>query len=210
MFIQTSDHNFSRKYLVFESFVVDQAIRYFSFLPKYRLLVGHFSATGPQRMITYASIITISIKFVNQNINNNMRLTNFLSELSLKSKTDIRRGTLTSQYWDVDIILTTGDKFELTFEKWGEKWDIIFTDESGSIETSTKGPKVALELFAAIEKVTSEFIIKVKPQYILFSSGAFESKKQKLYNTLAQRISKKANYSIQSDPKSTGKILKRN
>jgi len=143
-----------------------------------------------------------------------MRLTNFLSELSLKSKTDIRRGTLTSQYWDVDIILTTGDKFELTFEKWGEKWgekwDIIFTDESGSIETSTKGPKVALELFAAIEKVTTEFIKKVKPQYILFSSGAFEAKKQKLYNTLAQRISKKANYSIQSDPKSTGKILKRN
>ena len=210
MFIQTSDHNFSRKYLVFESFVVDQVIRYFSaFYRVCRLLLAILALLATSKD-THTSIITISIKFVNQNINNNMRLTNFLSELSLKSKTDIRRGTLTSQYWDVDIILTTGDKFELTFEKWGEKWDIIFTDESGSIETSTKGPKVALELFAAIEKVTTEFIKKVKPQYILFSSGAFEAKKQKLYNTLAQRISKKANYSIQSDPKSTGKILKRN
>lgn len=133
-----------------------------------------------------------------------MRLKEYLNELSMKSDTqlEVKKG---KNYVDAGITTTAGDEFNLTIDKGSwifydrdvEEWEIAFTDDTGTIKTSPKSPKTAIELFAAIEKVVKDFIIKYKPEAIRFS-GLGESK-DKLYSMLSKRIVKSGKY-INIDP----------
>jgi 6-phosphogluconolactonase/glucosamine-6-phosphate isomerase/deaminase len=128
-----------------------------------------------------------------------MRLDKHLNELAMKANTKIitKKGR---KFYDADITLSSGDYFQLTIEKGSflyqskkgeiklEEWEIVFEDERGFIKTNKRGTKVALELFAAIESVVSDFINIEEPDAILFT-GTGKSK-IKLYNLLARKIAK--------------------
>lgn len=133
-----------------------------------------------------------------------MRLKNYLNELSMKSKTqlDVKQG---NDYVDATIITTDGERFELTIDKGSwyyhpfvekynremDEWEIVFTDETGSIKRVKKSPKIAIELFAAIEKVVTDFIKKYKPEAIRFTGTG---DKEKLYRLLGKKIEKSGKY----------------
>jgi hypothetical protein len=67
-------------------------------------------------------------------------------------------------------------------------WAIYFSDEEGRMITISREKGVAIELFAAIEKIFRKFIQDKKPEAIKFS-GSSESK-FKLYTLLAKKITK--------------------
>jgi hypothetical protein len=139
-----------------------------------------------------------------------MRLDKHLNELAMRAGTKIT----TKGDKNYTITLSSGDYFKLglvksmykywSMEKHSEKklvsWEILFQDEKKSMvaKDNPKGSKVALELFAAIQQVVTEFIKKEKPEVIKFSSNKIDKSKIKLYKLLAMRISKKHGYVIKT------------
>lgn len=76
-------------------------------------------------------------------------------------------------------------------------WTITFEDSAAHMEIEEKPRGVALNLFAAIEKVMRDFVKAKKPLVFSFSSEEFEESRVKLYNLLAKRISKKGGYDVE-------------
>lgn len=149
-----------------------------------------------------------------------MRLRQFLNELSMKAGTQIR------DYKDGDtltwvITLSTGDEFQLLIgPDWMdlhngrkiERYEILFVDSEGNIKTSKKSPKVAIELFAAIEKIITSFIVRHKPPVIAFaapkpSSTSSEASKKKLYKLLAKKVAKGGKYILLTKDNHIGKYV---
>ena len=68
---------------------------------------------------------------------------------------------------------------------------ITFEDASGSLDVKPKSPKVALQLFAALEVVFKKMISETEHDFIMFTG---DSQHQRLYDVLAKRISKMGSY----------------
>jgi hypothetical protein len=146
-----------------------------------------------------------------------MRLRQFLNELSMK------RGTTIKDYKDGDtttwvIETTNGDTFQLLIgPDWMDlkdgtkiqRYEILFVDDKGSLVTSKKSTRTALELFAAIERIVTTWIIRNKPPVIVFGASSNtqqkETSKKKLYVLLAKKIAKTGKYILLTKDNHIGK-----
>jgi len=78
-----------------------------------------------------------------------------------------------------------------------ERHSITFEDDRGNTLISKKDKGVAIQLFAAIESIVSEFVKSEKPILINFSGNSKEKSKLKLYSLLAKKIAK-SGYTLQT------------
>jgi hypothetical protein len=68
-------------------------------------------------------------------------------------------------------------------------WQIAFESPTGKFTLEPKKQGTAIQLFAALEYLTKKFIQKYKPE-IIYYVGVHEKSRQKLFDTIAKRISK--------------------
>ena len=76
--------------------------------------------------------------------------------------------------------IETDDKFEY--------WNISFQDEFGKFSQVEKSGQEALQLFAAVIKVTENFVKSKKPKVFGFSAKTTEASRVKLYDLLARKV----------------------
>ena len=123
-----------------------------------------------------------------------MRLNNYITELAMKKDTDIKRAKKKDQYYNAKITLSTGDVwyYNATNDFGEDNWNISFYGDSLSPGVRGDKHKVALETFAAVEKLTKEFLKEFKPNRFYFSASGVS--RIKLYQTLVKKILKDATY----------------
>ena len=102
-----------------------------------------------------------------------MKLKSYLNELSMKAKTNIEVHKSLGREYNAKITLSDGTTWlynAVDYEGSGT-FDIVFyaPSDSKSIPSGNKN-KVALETFAAIEKITMDFIKYEDPDYITFNA----------------------------------------
>lgn len=142
------------------------------------------------------------------------RLKSYINELSLKRNAEIRVKTSTSsgkvyeisfdnhlftlEIFQGKIKTNFYNKFVLKKpevftnpEKFIKEWEIEFFDEEHEMDQNPKGSKVALTLFAAIEKILTKFIIENDPMALSFDPSDESPSRKKLYKTLANKIERK-------------------
>ena len=129
-----------------------------------------------------------------------MKLKSYLNELSMKAKTNIEVHKSLGREYNAKITLSDGTTWlynAVDYEGSGT-FDIVFyaPSDSKSIPSGNKN-KVALETFAAIEKITMDFIKYEDPDYITFN--AHGKSKVKLYDLLAKKIVKSKKYRLYRD-----------
>jgi hypothetical protein len=124
---------------------------------------------------------------------------NKMDELAMRKGTIIDKVSFTkNETYRARITLEDGTLFKFEADIYNEDfWDVNFQDEKGRISIQPKGKNVAIELFAALEKVFTDFISKAKPDEIQFSSSNYEKSRVKLYHMVAKKIAKKGNFQIQ-------------
>lgn len=130
-----------------------------------------------------------------------MKLKQYLYELAMKKGTVIKKAKKKDQYYNAEITLSTGDKWYYNASNdFGEdNWGIVFYAPSLSSGIKGEKTKVALETFAAVEKMTKDFLKEFKPKRFYFTASG--SSRIKLYNTLAKKILKDGKYEQEGDDK---------
>lgn len=136
-----------------------------------------------------------------------MKFQEYIKELSMKkgTKIDVYKG---KYEYNAKIELEDGTTWLYNAMDYNgdDEWDIVFyepsQDDVGSnykvnkILTKNK-PKIALETFAAVEKITYDFIKYHKPMIITFNAQG--RSREKLYDLLAKKIVKSGKYELSKD-----------
>ena len=130
-----------------------------------------------------------------------LKLEEYITELAMKSDTDIDLGHKKGDYFNAKITLGSGDiwYFNATNDMGDGDWSIVFYAPSMSPGIRGDKNKVALETFAAVEKLVKDFIDKEKPERFHFTGTG--TSRVKLYNTLAKKILKSGKYEKGPDMK---------
>jgi hypothetical protein len=124
-----------------------------------------------------------------------MKLKHYLTELAMKKGTKIDVKKKRGFHYNAKIDLEDGTQwFFNAVNNMGEgDWDISFWAAELAGEQKVKDKhKVGLQLFAAVEKLTKDFLKWEKPEQFRFSATGVS--RIKLYNTLAKRILKETPY----------------
>ena len=123
-----------------------------------------------------------------------MKLKHYLTELAMKSSTKIKLAKKKDEDYNAKITLSTGDEwfYNATNDFGEDNWDIAFYGPSLSPGIKGDKNKVALETFAAVEKLTKDFLKEFKPKYFYFTGTG--TSRIKLYKTLAKKILKDGTY----------------
>ena len=123
-----------------------------------------------------------------------MKLKLYLTELSMKSGTKIDAVKKKDQYYNAKITLSSGDiwYYNATNDMGEDDWGIAFYAPSTSPGIRGDKNKVALETFAAVEKLTKDFLKEFKPKKFYFTASG--ASRIKLYQTLAKKILKDGTY----------------
>jgi len=123
-----------------------------------------------------------------------LKLEQYITELAMKKGTVIKKAKKKNEYWNAEIILTSGDKwyYNATNDFNEDNWGIAFYAPTLSPGIRGDKNKVALETFAAVEKLTKEFLKEFKPERFYFSASGVS--RIKLYHTLAKKILKDGTY----------------
>lgn len=123
-----------------------------------------------------------------------IKLEQYMTELAMKKGTILDIAKKKDQYYNAKIILTTGDMwyFNATNDFGEDEWSIAFYAPSLSPGIRGEKTKVALETFAAVEKLTKDFLKEFKPKKFYFTASG--SSRIKLYHTLAKKILKDGTY----------------
>ena len=134
-----------------------------------------------------------------------MRLEKYLHELSMKKGTgfEIRQNPVEFM---VDITLENYDEYSFYagYDSEEDSWEVEFEHSVTGIRRRKVSPKIALELFAALEKAFTEFLKAKKPDSFSFSGSP---DKIKLYDTIATKISRKAKYKLEIENDPTGGLI---
>lgn len=128
-----------------------------------------------------------------------MRLKQYLFELAMRKGTIIDRVSFTkNETFGARITLEDGELFRFEANIYNEDfWDVTFEDQHSKTSQQPKGMNVALELFAALEKVFTDFMKKANPDEIQFSAANYEKSRVKLYHLISKKIAKKGNFQVQ-------------
>lgn len=124
-----------------------------------------------------------------------MKLKKYITELAMKSdrtKIDVKKKR--GFHYNAKIQLEDGTQwFFNAVNNMGEgDWDISFwASELADTEVEDKH-KAGIQLFAAVENLTKEFLKYEKPEQFRFSATGVS--RIKLYNTLAKKIIKGGEY----------------
>ena len=124
-----------------------------------------------------------------------MKLKKYITELAMKSGTKIRKSNKKGLYYNAKIQLEDGTQwFYNAVNSMGEgDWDISFWAAELAGEQQVKDKhKAGIQLFAAVENLTKEFLKYEKPEQFRFSATGVS--RIKLYNTLAKKIIKSGEY----------------
>lgn len=130
-----------------------------------------------------------------------MRLRQYLTELAMRKGTKIKVHKGSNEY-NAEIELEGGQKWLYNAMDYDGNgiWDIVFYEPSKDmISFDQKGDKhkVALETFAAVEKLTRDFIKYHEPSVISFNAQG--KSRVKLYDLLAKKIVKSKKYRLSKD-----------
>lgn len=124
-----------------------------------------------------------------------MKLKQYLIELAMKSGTKIDVKKKRGFHYNAKIDLEDGTQwfYNATNEMREGEWNITFwqSELAGPQEVKDKH-KVGLQLFAAVEKLTRDFLKWEEPEQFIFSATGVS--RIKLYETLAKRILKDGSY----------------
>lgn len=141
-----------------------------------------------------------------------MKFKNYLTELSLK-KASFQVSMSTSTEFRAKITTEHGNFIYSAKQFLSEKnmsldktlldeldiegrhkyiWEISFEDAMGRHYKVTTERGTALQVFAAVEEITKQFIKKYKPKLVTFSAEVGEASRVKLYKLLARKITQKA------------------
>jgi len=82
-----------------------------------------------------------------------------------------------------------------------EHFEITFKDEKYKLTQIKKTPKIALQVFAAVEELTKQFIKSRKPLIFSFSAKTTEPSRVKLYDLLSKKITKLSKKYIKAEIK---------
>ena len=124
-----------------------------------------------------------------------MKLKKYMTELAMKSNTKLDVKSQKGRHFNAKISLKNGTQWFFSAEnEMGEgDWNIAFWESD--IYSSSSIPdkhKVGLQLFAAVEKLTKDFLKSEKPERFRFSATGVS--RIKLYETLAKKILKDGTY----------------
>jgi hypothetical protein len=134
-----------------------------------------------------------------------MKLKQYLKELSMSKKTGIEYKISAVEFLAY-ITLSNYDEyvFFADYDSDNTYWEVEFeSGESGIIRRDVE-PKIAVELFAALEQAFSKFIQSKKPKVFGFS-GATD--RIKLYDTIAKKITSKTKYKVEKEKDPTGGMI---
>ncbi len=132
-----------------------------------------------------------------------MRFKQYITELAMKRKTDIKYEGSRGSKFTANITLEDGTKFLFTalensniHTATTSDWIVQFEGSAGfgkpigaGVETTT-----AIQLFAALGVVFKEFVKREKPSKITFI--ALTKSRIKLYDTASKRIAKQLKYKV--------------
>lgn len=126
-----------------------------------------------------------------------MRLNKYITELAMKSDTKLDVKSKKGRHFNAKITLEDGTQWFFSAEnEMGEgDWNIAFWSDQlrGSMSIKDKDkPKTGIQLFAAVEKLTKDFLKLEKPEQFRFSATGVS--RIKLYETLAKKILKDGTY----------------
>ena len=115
----------------------------------------------------------------------------------MKADTKIDVAKKKGEFYNAQIILSDGTTWLYNAEKYLDEWTIVFYTPVGKTQPTENKGKIALETFAAVERLTKEFIEYQKPERFSFSGGG--RSRNKLYDLLAKKIVKTKKYKMKKD-----------
>jgi hypothetical protein len=115
-----------------------------------------------------------------------------INELSMKKGTEISPAKVSKEVYEQTISLEDGliFKFKAHYFRSDDMWEIVFEDEEKRTYQIGKRKGAALELFAALENVLKNFILKTLPNKFRFTADVEEKSRVKLYDLIAKKIEK--------------------
>lgn len=124
-----------------------------------------------------------------------MRLTNYINELAMSAKTQIKYKKKPGETWNAFITLDDGTEWIFNATSFDEPWSLVFYPPIDQVQIKGDKTKIGIKTFAAIEKVVEGFIKDENPEEFGFTGSG--SSRVKLYNLLAKKIVKTGKYKQQ-------------
>lgn len=125
-----------------------------------------------------------------------MRFKQYVNELAMKKNTEISPAKVSDREYVQYITLEDGLRFKFIahYFRTADLWEVIFEDSEKRAYQVGKRKGASLELFAALERVFKNFILKTLPNKFRFTADTEEKSRVKLYDLLAKKIEKTQGY----------------
>lgn len=127
-----------------------------------------------------------------------MRYKKYLHELAMHKDTKIRFSKKKGERFNAKITLEDGQEYLFQAETYKDEddWYIAFEKDRGKLPTGDTA-KIGLQIFAAVEKIVTSFIIQEKPESFSFTGTG--NSRIKLYDLLAKKILKSGKYELDKE-----------